>query len=249
MRAFIIAAGRDSRIDETGEQLPECLVQLAGKPLIARQIAALRAGGVTDIGVVRGYRAELIDLPGVTVFTNERWAETGAVASLAVAADWLRSGPVIVSAGNVFYRHELVHALGSVRGAFVVAHDRKWRDLWTRRFADPLAHAAEFRRSPSGVVQAIGGKAASLEEVQGQFMGLLKFTPGAWQSVESLLAGLDAPTRDGLDVIGLLQRVLETGTLSIGTVGTDGHWGEITAPGDVALYERMAAEGELALEG
>ena len=249
MRALILAAGRDSRIDVTGKQLPECLVPLAGKPLIHRQIAALKAGGVADIGVVRGYRAELIDVPGVTVFTNERWAETGSVASLMVAADWLRSGPVVVSDGNIFYRHELVHALGSVRGAFVIAHDRQWRDLWTRRFADPLAHAKGFRRSPSGVVQAIGGQPASLDEVQGQYMGLLKFTPGAWHSVETLLGGLDAPSRDRLDMIGLLQRVLAANTLSIGTVGYDGQWGEMTAPGDIALYERMAAEGELALEG
>ncbi len=249
MRALILAAGRDSHIDDAGKPLPQCLVPLAGKPLIVRQVAALRAGGVSDIGIVRGYRAELVDVPGVTFFTNERWAETGSVVSLAAAGEWLRGGPVFVSDGNVFFRRELVHAMVSVRGAFVVAHDRQWRDLWTRRFADPLAHTKGFRRSPAGIVQQIGGQPASLDEVQGQYMGLLKFTPGAWQSVETLLAGLDAPTRDRLDRIGLLQRVLAANTLSIGTVGTDGQWGEITAPGDVALYERMAAEGELTLEG
>ncbi len=37
-------------VGEIGDQQPKCLVPLAGTPLIARQIAALRSGGVTEIG-------------------------------------------------------------------------------------------------------------------------------------------------------------------------------------------------------
>lgn len=95
----------------------------------------------------------------------------------------------------------------------------------------------------------IGGKTTNIAEIDGRFMGLLKFTPTAWQAVDGLLAGLDEPTRDGLDMIGLLQRLLALKSLPIGTVGTDGQWGEIASAADVALYEGMAAEGQLVLEG
>ena len=77
-----------------GDERPKCLVELAGKPLIERQIAALRRGGVDDIGVVRGYRAEMIELSRRhPVSTIQRWAETNMVMSLAGAAEWLRAGP------------------------------------------------------------------------------------------------------------------------------------------------------------
>ena len=95
---------------------PKCLVELDGKPLIERQIAALRRGGVDEIGVVRGYRAEMIDFPGLTYFDNDRWAETNMVMSLAAAARWLRAGPVIVSYADIFYRSELVRGSGAGSG-------------------------------------------------------------------------------------------------------------------------------------
>jgi L-glutamine-phosphate cytidylyltransferase len=122
MRAVILAAGRGSRLRHLGSDRPKCLVQLAGEPLIARQIAAMRRGGMDEIGVVRGYRAEMIDFPGVTYFVNERWAETNMVMSLGTASAWLRSGPVMVGYGDIFYRSELVRRLAAAPGSLVITN-------------------------------------------------------------------------------------------------------------------------------
>src|SRR6202050_2113488 len=124
MRAVILAAGRGRRLGPLGDDRPKCLVELAGKPLIERQISALRRGGVDEIGVVRGYRAEMIDFPGLAYFANERWAETNMVMSLAAAASWLRSGPVIVSYADIFYRGELVRGLAGAAGPLVFSFAR-----------------------------------------------------------------------------------------------------------------------------
>jgi L-glutamine-phosphate cytidylyltransferase len=248
MRAVILAAGRGSRMRQLGDEQPKCLVQLDGRPLIERQVAALRGGGIEQIGVVRGYRADMLEFPGLSYFNNARWAETNMVASLAAAAEWLRDGPVIVSYADIFYRAGLVRGLAAAAGTLVIAYDRMWRGLWARRFADPLADAETFRIDATGRLIEIGGKTARIEEIQGQYMGLLKFTPAAWAAIESLLGSLDAPTRDRLDMTGLLRRLLATDLVRIGTFGTDGQWGEIDNPGDVELYEAMLARGELVLE-
>jgi choline kinase len=248
MRAVILAAGRGSRMAQLGEERPKCLVELEGRPLIERQIAALRRGGVDEIGVVRGYRAEMIDFPGLSYFANERWAETNMVMSLAAAAPWLRSGPVIVSYADIFYRAELVRGLAGAAGQLVISYDRAWRRLWTRRFADPLADAETFRMDAAGQLLEIGGKTTRIEDIEGQYMGLLKFTPPAWTVIEELLGTLDAPIRDRLDMTGLLRRLLAGKNLPIGTFGTDGQWGEIDNPEDVALYQNMLKEGDLLLE-
>jgi L-glutamine-phosphate cytidylyltransferase len=249
MRAVILAAGRGSRLGHLGADRPKCLVEFAGKPLIERQIAALRRGGVDEIGVVRGYRAEMIDLPGLSYFLNQRWAETNMVMSLTTAAAWLRSGPAIVSYGDIFYRSELVRGLADAPGQMVISYDRDWRRLWTRRFVDPLADAETFRIDAGGRLLEIGGRTTRIDEIQGQYMGLFKFTPPAWSIVEALLATLDAPIRDKLDVTGLLRRLLAGNELGIGTFATDGQWGEIDNAQDVALYEDMVRAGELHLEG
>jgi choline kinase len=248
MRAIILAAGRGSRMGELGDVRPKCLVEFGGKLLIERQVAALRGAGAQAVGVVRGYRAEMIDLPDLAYFHNERWAETNMVMSLAAAAEWLKTGPVIVSYADIFYRHELVRELAATAGDLVIAYDRGWRSLWSRRFVDPLADAETFRADPSGRLIEIGNKTNNIDEIGGQYMGLLKFTPRGWEHVESLLATLDKPTRDRLDMTALLQRLLRQ-KIAIGTVGTNGQWGEIDNPNDLALYERMAKDGELLLEG
>jgi choline kinase len=248
VRAVILAAGRGSRMGHLGGDRPKCLVELEGQPLIARQIAALRRGGVDEIGVVRGYRAEAIDFPGLAYFANERWAETNMVMSLAAAAPWLRSGPVIVSYADIFYRGDLVRGLAAAPGQLVIAYDRAWRSLWTRRFADPLADAETFRMNAAGQLLEIGGKTTRIEEIEGQYMGLFKFTPPAWSVVQAVLGTLDAAIRDRLDVTGLLRRLLAGNELPIDTFGTDGQWGEIDNPEDVALYQEMVRAGELLLE-
>jgi len=248
MRGLILAAGRGSRMGPLSDERPKCLVELEGKPLIERQIAALRRGGLDEIGVVRGYRAEMIECPGLIYFANERWAETNVVLSLATAASWLRGGPVIVSYADIFYRSELVRGLAAAAGHLVVSYDRAWRRLWARRFVDPLADAETFRTNASGRLLEIGGKTRRFDDIEGQYMGLLKFTPSAWSMVEALLDTLDPAVRDRLDMTGLLRRLLNEDQLPIQTFGTDGNWGEIDNPDDVAIYQNMIEAGELVLD-
>ncbi len=248
MRAIILAAGRGSRMGQLGDERPKCLVEFANRPLIERQVAALRNGGAEAVGIVRGYRADMIDVSGVSYFHNPRWSETNMVMSLAAAAEWLKSEPVIVSYADIFYRHELIRGLAAAAGDLVIAYDRAWRSLWSRRFTDPLADAETFRADASGRLVEIGKKTSNIEEIEGQYMGLIKFTPRAWIEVEVLLASLDARSCDRLDMTGLLQRMLLR-DFAIGTLATAGQWGEIDNPNDLVLYERMVRDGELVLEG
>jgi L-glutamine-phosphate cytidylyltransferase len=248
MRALILAAGRGSRMGTLGDNRPKCLLELDGRPLLDRQLAALRRGGADEIGIVRGYRADMLNVPDVTYFENKRWAETNMVMSLIAAAPWLRSTPVIVSYADIFYRGALVRGLANAPGRLVISYDRAWRRLWMRRFSDPLSDAETFRIDAFGELLEIGGKTGKIEDIEGQYMGLLKFTPTAWTAIEALLATLDQPARDRLDMTGLLRRLLEGKTIPISTFGTDGQWGEIDNPADVDLYQSMVREHELTLE-
>ena len=126
---------------------PITVTPIAGKTLIHRQIAALKEAGATDIGVVRDGSAPIPELPGVTWFTAP--AGKAAASALLAATGWLHSGPVIVSDADNFYRHELVDAMGSVRGMLVAGYDRGWREMAAKRGTRPEQLLA-FRRSASG---------------------------------------------------------------------------------------------------
>ena len=247
MRAVILAAGRGSRMGALAEDRPKCLVELAHKPLIRRQIAALRGGGVPAIGIVRGYLGYMINIEDVTYFENPHWSETNMVMSLVAAATWLRSGSVVISYADIFYRRGVVQDLVAASGDLVVAYDRSWRSLWTRRFIDPLSDAETFRTDARGNLIDIGKRTTQIDDIEGQYMGFLKFTPKAWRAVEAVLAGVDSKTRDSMDMTTLLRALLGTG-FPIRTVGIAGQWGEIDSASDLELYEKMIGEGDLCVD-
>jgi len=247
MRAIILAAGRGSRLGALSQDRPKCLVQLADMPLLQRQIRALRGAGVSTIGIVRGYLGNMISVESVTYFENPRWAETNMVMSLAAAGAWLRSSPVLISYADIFYGRDVVRELAASSGDLVVAYDRAWRSLWTRRFADPLSDAETFRTNARGNLIDIGRRTTQFDDIEGQYMGLLKFTPPAWRAVEAVLAAVDQKTRDSMDMTTLLRALLDSG-FPIGTLGIAGPWGEIDSSLDLELYEKMIREGDLCLE-
>jgi len=247
MRAVILAAGRGSRLGPHTEDRPKCLVELDHQPLIQRQIAALRAGGVSTIGIVRGYLANMIDIPDVTYFENPRWSETNMVMSLAAASSWLRTDSVVISYADIFYEAGVVRDLAASAGDLVVAYDPNWLNLWAKRFDDPLSDAETFRTDAQGNLIDIGRRTTKIDEIAGQYMGLVRFTPAAWKAIEAVLASVDDKVRDAMDMTTLLRRLLDSG-FQIGTVPIAGQWGEIDSSSDLELYEKMIREGEFCLE-
>src|SRR2546429_5169036 len=82
MKAIILAAGQGTRLLPLTEHRPKCMVEIAGKPLLYWQLEVLRNCGVTNIGLVTGYKAQSIDALGVHVFRNADYMSTNMVASL-----------------------------------------------------------------------------------------------------------------------------------------------------------------------
>ena len=235
-RAIVLAAGRGSRMDALTRGHPKCLVEVGGRTLLQWQLDALRGSGIDDIALVTGYRRALVALSGLVEFHNPHWAETNMVASLACADDWLRQAPCIVSYSDIFYEASAVQSLLTSRAALAITYDPGWRVLWTQRFADPLSDAETFRLGPDGMLGEIGNKPASLDEIEGQYMGLLRFEPAGWDEFERVRGGLPAGDRDRMHMTGTLQRVLDAGRIPIAALPYRGKWGEVDSPHDLELY-------------
>lgn len=241
MKAIILAAGRGSRMGARTADGPKCLTVLAGRTLLSRQWEALTGAGAGEIGIVRGYRADRIDVPGAAYFENPRWEQTNMVQSLRAADDWLKADACIVSYGDIVYSASAARRLMDCPGDIAITYDPNWLALWSARFESPLSDAETFRTADDGRLVEIGGKAANIEQVRGQYMGLLKFTPRGWQTVSNYLATLEPSAVDRLDMTGLLSRLLATGA-RIDTVPISDRWFEVDSERDLALYETMLGE-------
>ena len=236
MRAIILAAGRGSRMGDLTEEYPKCLTQFAGRTLLEWQLSALRAAGIQDIAVVRGYRAETINPSDCIWFENPDWAKTNMVSTLACASQWLERDDCIVSYSDIVYHPEILQRLILHPGEVVISYDRQWLPLWSERFENPLMDAETFRLGQNGALESIGERAQTVSDIQGQYMGLLKFTPAGWRQVEALLDNLPQERRNQLDMTSLLQLLLENGS-EIDTAPVNGRWCEVDSENDLRIYE------------
>lgn len=237
MKAIILAAGRGSRMKSLTDERPKCLVELRGKPLLEWQLESLRAADISDIAVVTGYKRELLAGRGLSEFHNPRWAETNMVSSLACAESWLQGEPCIVSYSDIFYSPVAVQSLINCEATLAVTYDPNWLQLWTERFGDPLLDAETFRLSATHTLAEIGNKPQSVDDVQGQYMGLLRFTPEGWAEVVRLRAELSPQQRDSMHMTNTLQRVIDAGRVQIEAVAYTGEWGEVDSSEDLSVYQ------------
>lgn len=237
MKAIILAAGRGSRMKELTDERPKCLVELHGRALLDWQLEALYAAGITEIAIVTGYKRELLATRGLVEFHNSRWAETNMVSSLTFAQDWLQAGPCIVSYSDIFYSPMTVQSLMTCSASLAVTYDPNWLELWTQRFGDPLLDAESFRLTPDHTLAGIGNKPTSVNEVQGQYMGLLRFMPEGWLEVLRIRKNLTSEQCDKMDMTGTLQKVIDAGRVAIAAVPCTGEWGEVDSIDDLNAYQ------------
>lgn len=219
------------------DERPKCLVEVRGMALLDRQLEALRTAGIMEIAVVTGYMRELLADRGLVEFHNARWAETNMVSSLACAEDWMRVETCIVSYSDIFYGPAAVRSLMTCDASLAVTYDPDWQALWTQRFGDPLFDAETFRLTPEKTLADIGKRPTSVDEVQGQYMGLLRFTPEGWAEVTRVRAGLRSDQRDTMHMTGTLQEVIIAGRVAIAAVPYTGEWGEVDSADDLDAYQ------------
>jgi L-glutamine-phosphate cytidylyltransferase len=245
MRALILAAGRGQRVGDLTDHTPKCLLQVAGRTLLDRQLAALRAADLHDIAVVRGYCGHRLegcdDLP---LIDNAGWQLSGVCASLMSGRAWLDGEGGIVAYSDLVYTSDAIFELLRHTGDIVILYDPYWHALWRRRMAEPLSDAECFQLHPDGSVAKIGGTAHCIAEIRGQYMGLLRFSASGWTTLTGAFEALPASLRRSIDMTGMLQ-VLASSGIRVDAVATRGAWMEIDTAADLALCEQMIEAGEL----
>lgn len=221
------------------EVRPKCLVEFNGLPLLRYQLDALAISEIDEVGIVTGYRRELLKIEGIKEFHNAQWETTQMVESLACAHSWLSTEECIVCYSDIFFQTSAVVSLVNTKSRLCITYDPAWADKWNLRFDDPLSDAETFRLDGSGSVATIGGKASDVREVQGQYMGLIKVTPQAWLEIEELRASLSAQERLNLHVTGLLQKLITERRIAVDAIPYNGDWGEIDSSSDLRAYQSI----------
>jgi len=245
MKAFILAAGRGSRLLTLTDDRPKCWVKLYDKPLIQWQLATLRKAGISDITIVTGYLSDAFNILGVSLAHNPEWADTNMVESL-FSAEPDFGDDILVCYADIVYEPRILENISKSTAAISIVADRSWHSYWQQRFDDPLSDAETFRANADGTITDIGQKPKTINEIQGQYVGLLRFrgegiaalktarkrifsTPPSWM-------GGRKPAKAYMTDI--LQVLIEGGYPPI-AVDVHGGWVEIDTPSDLDVARKI----------
>lgn len=184
MKAVILAAGMGGRLRPLTDTLPKCLAAiLQGRTLLDWQLEALRACGIQDLVIVRGYRAEAFRCSGVRFVSNPDYARTNILGSLACARAELQ-GDVLVSYADLWYEPAVVAGLLAEPGDIVLAVDPSWRARYAGRRDHPVSQAEVVVLNGAQRVVEVGKIASARPQADAEFLGLLKLSPRGCELVQ-----------------------------------------------------------------
>ena len=247
-KAIILAAGEGTRLRPYTLDRPKCLVEVDGRSLLDRQLDVLRAERVDPIVLVGGYLSEKLRRPGVALRSNPRYAETNMVWTLFCAEEELDGG-AIVTYGDIVYSPAILGALLDSRSDIAVTIDLDWETYWRARNEDPIADAETLRLASDGRILELGQKPESVAQIEGQYMGLMKFSPEGARALRQVFhAARDAGSLRGKPVekaymTDLLQQMIDSG-YRVDSVPVHGGWVEVDTVGDLqseTTRSRLAA--------
>jgi choline kinase len=249
-KAIILAAGEGTRLRPLTNDRPKCLVEHQGKAILGHILDALASEGIEDITVVGGYqigalRTFAARYPNVRVIENAEFHSTNMVHSLFSAAAELE-GEVVISYADIVYRERVLQRLLATQGALAVTVDLRWRELWQLRMDDPLADAETLKLGEGGRLLSLGNKPRTYEEIEGQYIGLLKLDATGCAEAKRYYAELRAGAHGGLDprkmfMTAFVQGLIDRG-VHVQAALIEGGWLEIDTLEDLRRY---AARGDV----
>jgi phosphoenolpyruvate phosphomutase len=237
VHGVVLAASRGAALGEITAELPKCMVDVRGTPLLHRLLGTLNEAGVSDVTVVRGYRRDTIQPDGFSVVDNDAYGETGEAASLACALPGLRGEAVVVYGDVLFRRYILDGLLASAADVTIVVDARRRatanpRDLVAADRYDTVAYLDDVPARLTAIAAAPGGAG-------GEWIGLLHMSARGTELVrEELTAMADEGILALADLPALLQRLIGKGGVAIHYI--TGHWLDVDNATDLAAARNFS---------
>lgn len=252
LRVIILAAGQGTRLRPYTNDKPKCMVELCGKALLDYQLDALKKSGITDVTVVAGYQENKLVREGVKKIVNPNYATTNMVSTLMCAKELLDgSADVLITYGDIVYEQRILDAILTAEDDLCLTVDKEWKRLWSLRMENPLDDA-ETLKLDGDLIKELGKKPSSYDEIQGQYMGLIKINARKAKAIVDIWTKMDRSlTYDGKDfdnmyLTSFIQHLINCGW-PVKSVPVDNGWLEIDTVEDLKFYENVLRNNDLEL--
>jgi choline kinase len=247
MKAIIIAAGRGLRLSPLTNDRPKCMLELNGRTLLEHQIDSLRGAGIEKIAVVKGYKKETINYPGLVYYVNDDYLNNNILLSLFYAEEEM-DGAFIAVYSDIIYEKEIVDKLVADNHDISIVVDTKWRRLYENRRAHPLQEAENVIFDENNNLVEIGKIVSDKSMAHGEFIGMMRCSSKGSAIFKDHFSRLKkeysqrpfqkADIFENAYLTDMLQELVDRG-ISVHCVNIESGWREIDTLED---YENIKAE-------
>ncbi len=170
MKVLLLAAGKGTRISRYLSGNPKCTVDIGGgKRLIQYTVEMLRKKGIKDIGIVLGYRADIIKdvlkSYSVQYFMNPFYDVTNSIASAWFARGFLSEyDDTMIMNADVYLEEELFDAILQIKKSPVMIADGSRKE------------EADYKFYYQNGVLLKYGKELTGDDISGEYVGIGKFS-------------------------------------------------------------------------
>lgn len=171
MKAIVLAAGKTNRSFEN-PNIPVCMQKIEDSSLLEVQLNTLHNCGIREISIVRGFRAEQIDYPGLTYFENKEFENSGVLHSL-WAAEEVLNGDVLILYSDILYDQKIISRVISSRSDFCLGVHIGWNSVENRQSTE---NVEIIKIGQENNVDEIGKGLSPSAFAQGKFTGILKLS-------------------------------------------------------------------------
>ena len=239
MRVIILAAGQGTRLRPLTNDRPKCMVELDNKPIIKYQLDMFKKYNVKDINIVTGYLEEKINFENINKFYNPKYDTTNMVATLFCASELFDGkDDILISYGDIVFNDNVFKAIESADNKVNVVVDRGWRNYWEARMEDPLRDAETLKIDEKGNIKELGKKPNSYDDIEGQYIGLIKIEKDTAPKIKEYYKQLDkSKIYDGKDyknmyMTSFLQMITDN-LMPLNPIYIDNGWIEVDEPSDL----------------
>ena len=173
IKAIIVAAGHDKRLEPFSEDIPKCMLEVKGKTILERQIENIRECGINDIVIIKGYKQELINIPNIKYYINPDFETTGITASLFFAETEMDNDFIFLYSDIIFDKRLLEKLLKTDSEVCLVA-DLDWNERYKEKVKRPTGEAELIEVSEENIIKI--GKNIDPKKAHGEFIGLAMFS-------------------------------------------------------------------------
>ena len=249
IRTIFLAAGQGSRLLPYTADRAKWQLEVEGQGILDRIIGCAHECGLAEIVVVRGAVGGSVRCPSVRYVDD--FAGQNMVHSLFAAKDYL-SGEVVVSYADILYEPSVLHALLDSKAQVSVVVDLEWEAYFRTRANDPRS-VAESLVLDGKKIRSIGQPLARDEWPDGQYIGLVKFSPDGTKLLHSVYEELqqshrgtrwrNAATFEKAYLTDLLQELIDR-NVDVQAVPIRGGWVEFDTGADYEQILEWAATGK-----